>query len=90
MGSEEHTAKHELYYFSTCPYCMLVRLYIWWSGINIPLKDVISNPENSTHLITGGGKRQVPCLRIEKENGDVRWMYESMDIIRYLKAGVAL
>jgi glutathione S-transferase len=26
----------------------------------------------------------VPCLRIEDNNGDVRWMYESGDIISYL------
>ena len=34
-------------------------------------------------LLQGGGKAVVPCLRIK--NGDsVDWLYESMDIIRYL------
>jgi len=32
----------------------------------------------------GGGKTQVPCLRIEQAGGEVEWMYESDDIIRYL------
>jgi len=36
-------------------------------------------------LIQGGGKPQVPCLRIENEDGSIEWMYESDDIIRYLK-----
>jgi glutathione S-transferase len=26
----------------------------------------------------------VPCLRIESEEGEVKWMYESMDIMGYL------
>jgi glutaredoxin 2 len=51
----------------------------------MPLKDVMSDPSNNTELVAGGGKSQVPCLRIESENGEVRWMYESVDIVRYLK-----
>jgi len=43
------------------------------------------NARNNADLIAGGGKSQVPCLRIETENGDVRWLYESIDIVRYLK-----
>jgi glutathione S-transferase len=43
-------------------------------------------PGNSADLIAGGGKDQVPCLRIENDDGDVRWLYESIDIVRYLKA----
>jgi len=36
-------------------------------------------------LIAGGGKIQVPCLRVENKDGDVRWIYETSEIIRYLK-----
>lgn len=36
-------------------------------------------------LISGGGKGQVPCLRIEDETGRVEWMYESDDIIDYIR-----
>jgi len=78
-------AGHQLYYFSTCPYCLVVRLYLWWLGLEVPLREIMFHPQNNADLIAGGGKSQVPCLRIEAENGDVRWMYESMDIIRYLK-----
>lgn len=78
-------AGHQLYYFSTCPYCLIVRLYLWWLGLEVPLREIMFHPQNNADLIAGGGKSQVPCLRIEAENGDVRWMYESMDIIRYLK-----
>jgi len=77
---------HQLYYFGACPYCLVVRLALWWLGIKIPLKDVLLHPDNNADLVAGGGKSQVPCLRIEKENGEVQWMYESIDIIRYLKS----
>ena len=42
-----------------------------------------SNRENRSELISGGGKGQVPCLRIDDGSGNVQWMYESDDIIRY-------
>ena len=44
-----------------------------------------SDRDNAKALMQGGGKTQVPCLRIEHENGRVEWMYESNDIIQYLK-----
>jgi len=76
---------HQLYYFSTCPYCIFVRLALLWWGLKIPLREIMFNSRNNADLIAGGGKSQVPCLRIETENGDVRWLYESIDIVRYLK-----
>ncbi len=78
-----------MYYFSTCPYCIVVRLALWWLGLKVPLKDILFHSENNADLIVGGGKSQVPCLRIENDSGDVRWMYESIDIIRYLKSELA-
>jgi glutathione S-transferase len=60
----------------------------WW-GLKIPLKNILFDFANSADLIAGGGKDQVPCLRIENEDGDVRWLYESIDIVRYLKASLA-
>ena len=59
-------------------------------GLELPLKDIgLFHFENKAELIAGGGKKQVPCLRIEDERGDVQWMYESGDIIRYLKRQLA-
>ena len=51
----------------------------------MPLKDILSQPGNNAELIAGGGKSEVPCLRIEDNKGEVRWMYESIEIIQYLK-----
>jgi len=76
---------HQLYYYSTCLHCVVVRLALWRLGLKIPLKDILFQPGNNADLIAGGGKSQVPCLRVEKEGDDVRWIYESAEIIRYLK-----
>ena len=76
---------HELYCYSACLYCAVVRFAIWRLGLKIPLKDILSQAGNSAELIAGGGKIQVPCLRVENEDGDVRWIYETTEIIRYIK-----
>jgi glutaredoxin 2 len=88
IGQFKPITGHQLYYFSTCPYCVFVRLAMIWWGLKIPLKNILFESGNSTDLIAGGGKEQVPCLRIENEDGDVRWLYESMDIVRYLKTNL--
>ena len=36
-------------------------------------------------LVNEGGRHKVPCLRIEKADDSVQWLYESTDIIAYLK-----
>jgi glutaredoxin 2 len=85
-ASGEQSDLHQLYYFAACPYCIAVRLALWWYRVKMPLKDILLHPSNCAELIEGGGKSQVPCLRIEGKDGNVRWLYESADIIRYVKS----
>jgi len=70
----------ELYIREHCPYCIKVRKAIEGIKLDITLKD-IADEENETKLIELGGKRQVPFL----VDGDTM-MYESDDIIDYLQA----
>jgi len=88
-NSRKRLQGHELFYFAACPYCIKVRLALWWMGLELPLKDILSHSGNKAALIAGGGKKQVPCLRIENEKHGVQWLYESTDIIRYLKRQLA-
>ena len=74
-----------LYHYQSCPYCAITRQAIKQTGLNIEQRDVSLQPQYRPELIKGGGKSQVPCLRIEKENGDVHWLYESKDIIQFLR-----
>jgi glutathione S-transferase len=54
-------------------------------SLPINLRDAQHDPEHRADLLQGGGKIQTPCLRIADEQGHIRWMYESGDIIKYLR-----
>jgi glutathione S-transferase len=73
-----------LYHFPTCPFCLRVRRVMKKLKLDIELRDVRRVPEYRMELLTNGGHTKVPCLRIQGSKGDVRWMYESSDISRYL------
>ncbi|WP_043739556.1 glutaredoxin family protein [Thioalkalivibrio nitratireducens] len=74
-----------LYQFVACPFCVKTRRAIKRLGLNIELRDAQLDTEHRQALLEGGGKIQVPCLRIEHPDGRVEWMYESSDIIQYLE-----
>lgn len=74
-----------LYQFQTCPFCIKVRQEMRRLSLNIELRDTQHDDANQEELLQGGGKPMVPCLRIRDEAGNSRWMYESGDIIAYLR-----
>lgn len=53
--------------------------------VQVELKNTMKDPQNRQDLIQGGGRSTVPCLRITDENDQVQWLYESRDIVQYLK-----
>jgi glutaredoxin len=73
-----------LYQFEACPFCVKVRRFLKAESISIPLFDAKKEPYRS-ELLNRGGKLQVPCLKIESAEG-IRWLYESNDIIAFLKS----
>ncbi len=74
--------KLELYKFDSCPYCQRVLRYLAESGrTDVELHDIRESAEDQERLIRDGGIDQVPCLFI-----DGKPMYESLDIIEWLKA----
>jgi len=75
---------YTLYHFESCPYCVRVRRFLEEQHIQMPMKDVLRDPAAYRELIAGGGDSQVPCLRIQ-DGDSVRWLYESLDIIDYLR-----
>ena len=78
------TAKLALYHFQSCPYCRKVRRDIRLLGLKIEQRDIKKDPARRDELVAGGGKKQVPCLRVTEADGSARWIYESRDIGRYL------
>lgn len=82
---DAQTAKLALYQYPACPFCVKVRRAIKRNGLNIETRNVKTSEQYKQELTQGGGQLKVPCLRIEEDNGDVHWMYESGDIISYLE-----
>lgn len=78
------TVKHALYYSRYCYFCQKVLMFLRGKeDLNIELRST-SEAQYSKELMQGGGKTQVPCLRIETVDEGVTWMYESDDIIQYV------
>jgi len=73
-----------LYQFHACPFCVKVRRALHALNVTLELRDAQKEPYQS-ELLNEGGKRVVPCLRIE-EHGRVRWMYNSKDIVSFLQS----
>lgn len=73
-----------LYQFFACPFCIRTRRALHRLNVPVKLRDAQKDQAHRAELLAGGGKIQVPCLRIE-EAGRVRWLYESKAIIAYLE-----
>ena len=71
----------ELFILETCPYCQKVIKFLEEKHIDYKKID-ISQKKSEETLIRIGGKRQVPFLVDTERNIQ---MYESDDIIEYLK-----
>ena len=78
------TEQYTLYQYDSCPYCRWVRQFLDGTELEVRMRDILLDREAYDDLIRGGGKGTVPCLRIEKDTGDVEWLYESADIVEYL------
>jgi len=75
---------YALYYSQYCYFCQKVLMSInGRADLDLDLRNT-SERQHHADLVAGGGKTQVPCLRIDHGNGKVEWMYESDDIIRFL------
>lgn len=81
----EQCQRLALYQFKTCPFCIKVRQEMRRLSLNIELRDARGDEQQRAALLQGGGQIKVPCLRIMDEQGNSQWMYESSDIIQYLR-----
>ena len=75
---------YALYHFPSCGYCARVRRFLEETGLDMDMRNIHADPQALFDLRTGGGSTTVPCLRIQRGN-DVEWLYESLDIIDYLR-----
>lgn len=74
-----------LYQFRACPFCIKVRKEIARLGLTIEARDTQSDEQHRRELEAGGGRIKVPCLLIQHDEGEREWLYESDDIIAWLR-----
>lgn len=86
---DQLTRNMALYQFKTCPFCMKVRREIKRQSLNIELRDAQYDQQHRQQLLNGGGKIKVPCLQVVNKEGNHTWLYESKDVIHYLRQLVA-
>lgn len=73
--------EYKLFMKETCPYCKKVmRVIDKYDMDQVQLVDILKEDGAKDYLIEKGGKDMVPCLFV-----DGKPMYESSDIIKYLK-----
>jgi len=72
-----------LYTLNSCPYSAKVTRHLNQLNVNVTVKNLKRCHIYQKELLAGGGRAQVPCLRIESSQG-CKWMYESDDILQYL------
>ncbi len=74
-----------LYQFDSCPFCARVRNAADSLGIRLELRDTLADPDHARAVVEATGRRTVPVLRIEGDDGAVQWLPESADIVEYLR-----
>lgn len=70
-----------LYVGTICPFCKKVENFLDEENIELKIVNIEKDRDAMMKLIEEGGKRQVPCLYHDGE-----YLYESDDIIEFLKA----
>ncbi|MDF1762029.1 MAG: glutaredoxin domain-containing protein [Oleibacter sp.] len=76
---------YALYYYDSCPFCQMVLRVLPSVKVDVEKRNVLQNREFRAEQLEATGKTQVPCLRID-DGSKVQWMYESADIVRFLKS----
>ena len=87
---DSQTSALTLYQYKACPFCVKVRRAIKRQSLSIETRDVKRSETAKSELLAGGGNLKVPCLRIDNGQEQVRWMYESGNIIEYLQNSFAV
>ncbi|MFZ2854759.1 MAG: glutathione S-transferase N-terminal domain-containing protein [Rhodocyclaceae bacterium] len=78
-----------LYQYVTCPFCIKVRQEMRRLSLGIERRDAQPAGVHREALVCGGGQAKVPCLKITDQAGNSQWMYESGEIIAYLRGRFA-
>ncbi|WP_114972647.1 glutaredoxin family protein [Rhodoferax ferrireducens] len=74
-----------LYQYRTCPFCIKVRQEMRRLSLKIERLNVQKMGKNREDLMLGGGQVKLPCLKITDQAGNSQWLYDSGEIVAYLR-----
>lgn len=74
-----------LYHSDRCPYCIEVMRELAALGFDADLRNVSRAADHQREVLAATGRRTVPVLRIQRADGQVEWLPESLHIIAYLR-----
>ena len=81
---ERESRRMHLYVAQNCATSINVQRHCHRLGLRVVRKDVQRVNAYLNELLSGGGEPQVPCLRIESEEG-TQWLYNSPAILKFLE-----
>lgn len=77
--------KLSLYYYDACPFCRIVLQELAFLELAaVEKRNTMHTPAFRKELVEKGGSAMVPCLLIDEDLKQT-WLYESRDIIKYLR-----
>jgi len=85
MTASSNLPRLALYHFPSCFFCQRVARVLEELELDVELHDVLRDGQARAELLDARGRATVPVLRIEQDGG-VRWMPESADIIDHLRS----
>ncbi len=86
---DQQCASLVLYQYKTCPFCIKVRQEMRRLALKVERLDAQHAGTHRDALISGGGMAKVPCLKVTDPAGNTQWLYESGEIIKYLRSRFA-
>ncbi|UTA46720.1 glutathione S-transferase N-terminal domain-containing protein [Simiduia sp. 21SJ11W-1] len=73
-----------LYQFYACPFCIKTRRALRRLNLPMQTRNINEGSPFRAELEKATGRVKAPCLRVQ-EGEQVRWLFESNDIIEYLE-----
>lgn len=87
MKKSDTVENLSLYHHNLCPYCAKVKgavKLLSLGELTPEYRNIRKHESFRKELVKGGGKQQVPALKVETASGQSHWLYESDMIIEYL------
>lgn len=86
---EQQCRSLALYQYKTCPFCLKVRQEMRRLSLPVARLDAQPAGEHRERLLRDGGRVKVPCLQVTDAAGQSQWIYDSAQIVAYLRAQFA-